>query len=106
MAYKSDIKKAITSNTRYIALKVYKPEYHEYSLGRSIITIEVEVRKKKRNELQKETGPMAKINTFIAPQAPDETIQEYVRRYNSRVSEINSQLTDEYHHLYYLPNFT
>lgn len=50
MSYKSDIRKAITKNTRFIAIKVYKPEYHQYSAGRDVITIEIEVRKKKRNE--------------------------------------------------------
>jgi hypothetical protein len=29
MLYKADIRKAITKNTRYIAKKVYKPEYSE-----------------------------------------------------------------------------
>jgi hypothetical protein len=50
MSYKSDIRKAITKNTRYVAIKVYKPEYSQYSAGRDVIMIEVEVRKKKRNE--------------------------------------------------------
>jgi hypothetical protein len=47
---KSEIRKAITNNSRYVAIKVWKPEYSEYSTGRDIIMIEVEVRKKKRNE--------------------------------------------------------
>jgi hypothetical protein len=53
MNYKSAIRKAITQNTKYVAIKVYKPEYHEYSAGRDIITIEVEVRKKTHSQLVK-----------------------------------------------------
>jgi hypothetical protein len=51
MALKAELRKAITKNSRFIAIKVYKPEHHQYGAGRDTITIEVEVRKKKRNEL-------------------------------------------------------
>jgi hypothetical protein len=48
--YKSDIKKAITKNTKFVALKIIKQEYHHYYSGREAILIEIEIRKKKRNE--------------------------------------------------------
>jgi hypothetical protein len=54
----------------------------------------------------KPLGPMAGIDTFIAPKAPWETDHDYTFRYNKRVFEINSQLSDEQNHLYYLPHFT
>jgi hypothetical protein len=46
MALKSEIRKAITNNSKYIAKKVYKPEYSENFAGQGWITIEIEVRKK------------------------------------------------------------
>lgn len=49
MKLKEDIKKAITANTKYIAVKMYKPEITEYFLGNKIMTIEIMVRNKKRN---------------------------------------------------------
>jgi hypothetical protein len=47
---KSEIRKAITKNSRYVAIKVWKPEYSENFANEGSLTIEVTVRKKKRNE--------------------------------------------------------
>lgn len=52
MAYKSDIRKAITNNTGYVAKKVYKPEYTENFAGQGWITIEIEVRKKSKKKFK------------------------------------------------------
>ena len=46
MALKADIKKAITANTNYIAVKVWKPEVDEYSDGSFVMRIEINVRKR------------------------------------------------------------
>lgn len=48
MSYNSDIRKAINNNTRYTVKRVYKPEFTENFANQAWITIEIEVRKKKR----------------------------------------------------------
>jgi hypothetical protein len=58
MSFKSEIKKAITANTKYTAVKVWKPEIEDSGLlggEETVMTIEVTVRKKKPK----------KINTII-----------------------------------------
>lgn len=47
MGLKSEIRKAITNNSRYVAIKVWKPEYDENFAGEGILRIEVTVRKSK-----------------------------------------------------------
>ena len=44
---KSEIRKAITKNTRYTAIKVWKPEIDAYMSGETYMTIQISVRKKK-----------------------------------------------------------
>jgi hypothetical protein len=50
MGLKSEIRKAITKNSRYVAIKVWKPEYDENFAGEGTLRIEATVRKKRRNE--------------------------------------------------------
>ena len=50
MAFKSEIRKAITNNSPFVAIKVWKPEYTENFAGEGSLTIEVNVRKKTRKE--------------------------------------------------------
>ena len=47
MALKSELKKAITANTKYVAVKVWKPEVDENFAGEMTMRIEITVRKKK-----------------------------------------------------------
>lgn len=44
---KSDIRKAINTNTKYTTIKVWRPEIHENMAGEIWMTIEIEVRKRK-----------------------------------------------------------
>jgi hypothetical protein len=48
MALKSAIKKAITANTKYTAVKVWKPEISENYAGEMTMTLEITIRKKNR----------------------------------------------------------
>jgi quercetin dioxygenase-like cupin family protein len=52
MSFKSDIKKAITANTRYKAVKVWSREVEPSQIlgGDKIMMIEVSVRSKKRTK--------------------------------------------------------
>ncbi|MDD4970839.1 MAG: hypothetical protein PHT07_15535 [Paludibacter sp.] len=49
MHLKSELKKAITANTKFVAAKVWKPEITEsWPPGTYSMTIEITVRKKKK----------------------------------------------------------
>jgi hypothetical protein len=54
MGYKSDIHKAITKNTRYIADKVYNPVHECNIAGQHWLTIEIEVHKKKKSKTHRD----------------------------------------------------
>ena len=49
MAFKAELKKVITANTKYNAVKVWKPEISENYAGDITMILEITVRKKKRH---------------------------------------------------------
>ncbi len=65
MAFKAEIKKAITNNSRYVAIKVWKPEYDENMLGEGTLRIEVTVRKRKRKRNKQVKSAMASPKPVI-----------------------------------------
>jgi hypothetical protein len=58
MALKAELKKAITSNSKYVAVKVWKPEVTEsWPPGTYCMTVEITVRKKKKvKKAKRESG--------------------------------------------------
>ena len=58
MTFKSELKKVITANTKYVAVKTWKPEIDENFAGEITMRIEITVRKKKphKRELSKPKG--------------------------------------------------
>jgi hypothetical protein len=55
MSLKREIKKAINQNTRYTAIKVWKPEYEENMAGEGTLIFEVSVKKKSRIKKSKKS---------------------------------------------------
>jgi hypothetical protein len=50
MAFKSELKRVITANTKYTAVKVWKPEISENFMGEMTMMLEISVRKKRKKK--------------------------------------------------------